>query len=91
MNTTECQAEPATVKPSPLAKRAIFFDGPYAKPDPKQEGDEMPFWTVFVGFAETGDAVRPIYEVNDFKRAQALAQAMATDRQIELIADATPA
>jgi hypothetical protein len=57
--------------------RAIFFDGPFSKADHKGERDESPYWTV--------------YQVNSFKRAENLAQAMSIDRKLELVADAMPA
>jgi hypothetical protein len=80
----------ATNKPATEPQRAIFFDGPFSKQDPKGERDEQPYWTVYVGF-DWGQPVRTVYEVNSFKRAETLAQAMSTDRKLELVAEALPA
>ena len=70
--------------------RGVFFDGPFAKEDPKQEQPEKPFWTVYVG-RDWNEPVRTVYQVNNFKRAESLARVMSTDRNLELIAEAMPA
>jgi hypothetical protein len=70
------------------AWRGVFFDGP--QPDRNREGDEIPVWSVFVGDDE-GVPMSRIYRVYSFTKAEALAQAMAKDRQLELITDAMPA
>lgn len=87
MNSTQCKADSKPTTPEP---RAIFFDGPFPKADPKGERDESPFWTVYLG-RDWGDPVRTVYEVGSFKRAEALAQAMSHDRKLELVAEAMPA
>ena len=83
---TECTAEPI----QQTATRAIFFNGPFPKPDPKGERDESPYWAVYLGDQEA-EPVAKVYEVHSFKRAQGLALAMATDRKLELVSDALPA
>jgi hypothetical protein len=70
------------------AWRGVFFDGP--QPDRNREGDEIPVWSVFVGDDE-GIPVGRVYHVYSFTKAQALAQAMAKDRNLELITEAMPA
>ena len=69
------------------AWRGVFFDGP--QPDRNREGDEIPVWSVFVGDDE-GIPVGRVYHIHSFAKAEALAQAMAKDRQLELITDAQP-
>jgi hypothetical protein len=76
--------------PATEPQRAIFFDGPFSKQDPKGERDESPYWTVYLGH-DWGDPVRTVYQVNSFKRAESLAQAMSHDRKLELIHEALPA
>lgn len=80
----------AADKPANPEPRAVFFDGPHSKPDPKGEKDEQPFWTVYVG-RDWGDPVKTVYQVNTFSRAASLAQAMAADRNLELVNDAQEA
>ena len=69
--------------------RGIFFQGPEPAQD-RQTGDEIPTWTVFVGNHDA-DPRGKVYTVYSFSRAQSLAQAMATDRNLQLIAEAQPA
>jgi hypothetical protein len=76
--------------PATEPQRAIFFDGPFSKQDPKGERDEQPYWTVYVGF-DFCNPVRTVYQVGSFKRAESLAQAMSHDRKLELVAEAMPA
>ena len=70
------------------AWRGVFFDGP--QPDRNREGDEIPVWSVFVGDDE-GVPMSRVYRVYSFTKAEALAQAMAKDRNLELITEAMPA
>jgi len=70
------------------ALRAVFFDGP--QPDRNHDGDEIPVWVVYVG-DEEGIPVDQVYTCLSFGCAERLAQRIADDRGIELIADAMPA
>jgi hypothetical protein len=68
--------------------KAVFFDGP--EPEQDREGEEIPVWHVYVG-DEHAEPLSRVYRVFSFKKAEALAQAMAKDRQLNLIADAIQA
>ena len=71
------------------AWRGVFFDGPEPEQD-RRSGDEIPVWSVYVGDDE-GIPVGRVYRVFSFTKAEALAMAMAKDRQLELITEAMPA
>jgi len=68
--------------------RGIFFDGPQADTD--AAGDEVPVWCVYVG-DEEAEPVNTVYWSWSFSFAQDLAQRMARDRRLELIAEASAA
>ena len=73
--------------------RGVFFDGPH--PNNDREGDDGksgsdPVWTVYVGDADA-EPVDTVYTCHDFAAAEKLAQAIARDRQLELIHEATTA
>ena len=69
--------------------RGVFFHGPEPhKPTP--EAEEIPTWIVYVGTRE-GERVSLSYVCHSFERGAQLANAMATDREIELINEAQPA
>ncbi len=70
------------------ALRAVFFDGP--EPDQNHDGDEIPTWSVYVG-DEDGRPVDQVYRCLSFSAAERLAQRIAEDRGLELIAEAMPA
>ena len=69
--------------------RAVFFHGPEPTQD-RQTGDEIPSWSVYVGNADA-DPRGKVYTVYSFSRAQALAEAMSKDRNLQLVAEAQPA
>ena len=68
--------------------RAVFFSGP--EPYQNRDGDECPEWAVYIG-DEHGDPTGPVYRVHEFQRGLDLAQRMASDRRLELVADAVRA
>ena len=68
--------------------RGVFFDGP--EPAQDREGEEIPVWTVYVGDADA-EPVDTVYTCHNFGAAEKLAQAIARDRQLELIHEATNA
>ena len=68
--------------------RGVFFDGP--EPAQDREGEEIPVWTVYVGDADA-EPVDTVYTCHNFGAAEKLAQAIARDRQFELIHEATTA
>ena len=68
--------------------RGVFFDGP--EPEQDRDGEEIPVWTVYVG-DENANPLSRVYRVFSFAKAQSLANAMAKDRRLELIAEAMPA
>ncbi len=76
----------STLDPQPT--HAVFFDGP--QPDQDHEGEEIPVWIVYVG-TEDAEPIGTVYHVYNFARAQALAERIAKDRQLELIHEATTA
>ena len=82
--------QPSTTTQAPATPwRGIFFHGPEPEMDRRQD-DEIPVWTVFVG-DEAHNAVSRVYRVFSFTKAEALANAMAHDRKLELINEATAA
>lgn len=68
--------------------QGVFFDGP--QPDQDREGEEIPVWVVYVG-DQDAEPIGTVYRCHDFKVAEALAQRVARDRQLELIHEATTA
>ena len=68
--------------------RGIFFDGPQA--DTNQDGDEVPVWCVYVG-DEEAEPIHRIYWLWSYNLALDLANRMARDRRLELIAEASAA
>ena len=69
--------------------RGVYFHGPEPhKPTP--EAEEIPTWIVYVGTKE-GERVSRSYVCHSFERGAQLANAMASDREIELINEAQPA
>ena len=88
-NSQTGKAPEQTPTSQPSEWRGVFFQGPEPMQD-RQTGDEIPSWAVFVGNHDA-DPRGKVYTVYSFTRAQALAQAMAKDRNLELIAEAQPA
>ena len=68
--------------------RGVFFDGPESGQD--REGEEIPVWLVYVG-DEDAEPVDTVYTCHNFAAAEKLAQAIARDRQLQLIHEATTA
>jgi hypothetical protein len=68
--------------------RGVFFDGP--QPDTDPEGEEIPVWYVYVG-DEEAEPIGTVYHVHAFVTARSLAEAIARDRRLELIAEAATA
>ena len=68
--------------------RGVFFDGPQS--DQNADGDEIPVWFVYVG-NEEAEPLHTVYTCFSFDFAADLAQRMASDRNLELVQDATPA
>jgi hypothetical protein len=84
-HSTTPQVDP----PAPAPWRGIFFHGPEPEQD-HRDGEEIPVWSVYLG-DQDANAVSTVYRVFSFAKATALAVAMAHDRQLELINEATTA
>ncbi len=91
LNSLARQSEATAAQPAgPCGSHwlGVFFDGP--QPDQDHEGEEVPVWIVYVG-TEDADPIGTVYHVYNFARAQALAERIAKDRNLELIHEATTA
>jgi hypothetical protein len=88
-NSAFCTLHSAFQETAPAGNwRGVFFDGP--EPAQDREGEEIPVWTVYVGDADA-EPVDTVYTCHNFAAAERLAQAIARDRQLELIHEATTA
>jgi hypothetical protein len=85
-NTPSHQREHTAQNTGPW--RGIFFDGPQADTD--ADGDEVPVWCVYVG-DEEAEPIHRIYWLWNYNLALDLANRMARDRRLELIAEASAA
>ena len=90
-NTQPSEAPALDNQPSALTPtwHGVFFEGPEPVPD-RQDGDEIPTWTVYVGDDEA-EPTGTVYTCFSFSFALDLAQRMARDRRLELIQDAIAA
>ena len=68
--------------------RAVYFDGP--QPEQDAQGEEIPVWVVYVG-DEEAEPTGKVYRCHNFTAAEKLAHAMAHDRRLDLIHEATTA
>jgi hypothetical protein len=88
-NSAFCISHSAFNKTAPTGNwRGVFFDGPESGQD--REGEEIPVWLVYVG-DEDAEPVDTVYTCHNFAAAEKLAQAIARDRQLELMHEATTA
>jgi hypothetical protein len=90
---TAATAEPAPVpsaatSTTPRPWRGVFFHGP--EPKRNKDGDEIPYWSVYVGDADA-EPVGKTYTVGTFDGAARLANLMSKDRSLELINEAEAA
>lgn len=67
----------------------IYFTGPESVLD-RESGDEAPEWAVYAG-DENGEPTGTVYRLRDYHRAETLAERMAADRNLEIIAEACAA
>jgi hypothetical protein len=88
-NSAFCISHSAFHETAPAGHwRGVFFDGPESGQD--REGDEIPVWLVYVG-DEDAEPVDTVYTCYNFAAAEKLAHAIARDRQLQLIHEATTA
>lgn len=72
----------------PRPWRGVFFNGPQSHRN--HEGDEIPTWLVYVG-DEDAEPTGKVYTFYNYRWARDGAHAIANDRRLELIDQATPA